>query len=151
MELSQLNLLNKTINNTAANIGFGVIGAGLCNLHPQQHGGSCSGLTESYLAFCCYLHHQFFNWASVPGGRFSNPPTTPSPARWLQSYKSFLTTRYEYTLCILSCDDNLSNNWHNTFCSSRKTEGSGQTKSPDHDFRTSTCINNNSLVWMLYF
>jgi hypothetical protein len=22
------------------------------------------------LAFCSYLHHQDFNWASVPGGRF---------------------------------------------------------------------------------
>ena len=39
------------------------------------------GLDIIYLAFCCYLHHQFFNRASVPGGRFSNPPTTPSPAR----------------------------------------------------------------------
>ena len=29
----------------------------------------------------CYLHQQFFNWASVPGARFSNPPTTPSPVR----------------------------------------------------------------------
>ena len=65
----------------AANIGFGVIGAGRCYLQLQQHGGSCSGLTEYYLAFCCYLHHQFFNRALVPGGRFPNPPTTPSPAR----------------------------------------------------------------------
>ena len=23
--------------------------------------GFCSSLTEFYLAFCCYLHHQFFN------------------------------------------------------------------------------------------
>jgi hypothetical protein len=38
-------------------------------------------LTNIYLAFCCYLHHQFFKWASVPGGRFSNSPTTPSPER----------------------------------------------------------------------
>ena len=42
-------------NETTANIGFGVIGAERCNLHLQQHGGSCTG------------------------GRFSNPPTTPSP------------------------------------------------------------------------
>jgi hypothetical protein len=39
------------------------------------------GQTEFNLAFCCYLQLQFFNWASVPGGRFSNPPTTPSPVR----------------------------------------------------------------------
>jgi hypothetical protein len=27
------------------------------------------------------FNFSFFNWALVPGGRFSNPPTTPSPAR----------------------------------------------------------------------
>ena len=37
------------------------------------------GQTSFNLAFCCYLHHQFFNWASVPGGRFSNSPTSQSP------------------------------------------------------------------------
>jgi hypothetical protein len=31
------------------------------------------------LAFCSYLHLQYFNWAAVPGGRFSNPPTSQSP------------------------------------------------------------------------
>jgi hypothetical protein len=31
------------------------------------------------VAFCSYLHLQFFNWAAVPGGRFSNPPTSQSP------------------------------------------------------------------------
>jgi thiol-disulfide isomerase/thioredoxin len=31
------------------------------------------------LAFCSYLHLQFFNWAAVPGGRFSNSTTTQSP------------------------------------------------------------------------
>ncbi len=39
--------------NTAGNIGFGVIGAGRCNLHLQQRGGSCSGWTFFNLAFCC--------------------------------------------------------------------------------------------------
>ena len=34
-----------------------------------------------YLAFCCYLHNHFFNLASVPGGRFSNSPTSQSPVR----------------------------------------------------------------------
>jgi hypothetical protein len=31
------------------------------------------------LAFCSYLHLRFFNWAAVPGGSFSNPPTSQSP------------------------------------------------------------------------
>jgi hypothetical protein len=31
------------------------------------------------VAFCSYLHLQFFNWAAVPGGRFSNSPTSQSP------------------------------------------------------------------------
>jgi hypothetical protein len=31
------------------------------------------------LAFCSYLHLRYFNWAAVPGGRFSNPPTSQSP------------------------------------------------------------------------
>ena len=70
--------------NTTANMGFGVIGAGRCYLHQQQHGSSCSGWTFFNLAFCRYLQLSFFNWASVPGGRFSNPPTTPSPERYGQ-------------------------------------------------------------------
>ena len=37
------------------------------------------GQTSFNLAFCCYLHHYFSNWASVPGRRFSNPPTSQSP------------------------------------------------------------------------
>jgi len=37
------------------------------------------GQTSFNLAFCCYFHHQFFNWAAVPGGRFSNSPTSQSP------------------------------------------------------------------------
>jgi hypothetical protein len=69
-----------------ANMGFGVIGAGRCNLHQQQHGSSCSGRTFFNLAFCRYLQLWFFNWASVPGGRFSNSPTTPSPVRYMQPY-----------------------------------------------------------------
>ena len=64
------------------NMGFGVIGAGRCYLHQQPHGSFSSGWTFFNLAFSCYLQLQFFNWASVPGGRFSNPPTTPSPVRW---------------------------------------------------------------------
>ena len=65
-------------------MGFGVIGAGRWNLHQQQHGSFCSGRAFSNLAFCRYLQLQFFNWASVPGGRVSNPLTTPSPNRYMQ-------------------------------------------------------------------
>ena len=69
------------------NIGFGVIGAGRCYLHLQQHGSSCSGMTFFNLAFSCYLQLHIFNWALVTGGRFSNPPTTPSPARYAPCYE----------------------------------------------------------------
>jgi hypothetical protein len=31
------------------------------------------------VAFCSYLHHQYFNWAAVPGRRISNSPTSQSP------------------------------------------------------------------------
>ena len=37
------------------------------------------GQTSFNWAFCCYIRHQFFNWAAVPGGRFSNSPTSQSP------------------------------------------------------------------------
>jgi len=37
----------------AANIGFGVIGAGRFYLHQQQHGSGCSGWTFFNLAFSC--------------------------------------------------------------------------------------------------
>jgi len=43
----------KVQKHTAANIGFGVIGAGRCYLHLQQHGSSCSGWTFFNLAFSC--------------------------------------------------------------------------------------------------
>jgi len=42
------------------------------------------GQTIFNLAFCCYLHYQLFNWALVPGGRFSNSQTSQSPERCLQ-------------------------------------------------------------------
>jgi CarboxypepD_reg-like domain len=31
------------------------------------------------VAFCSYLHLQYFNWAAVPGRRISNSPTSQSP------------------------------------------------------------------------
>ena len=74
-------------------MGFGVIGAGRCYLHQKQHGSSCSGLTEFNLAFSCYLQISFFNWALVPGGRFSNSPTTPRPVLWLQMQKPELADK----------------------------------------------------------
>ncbi len=37
----------------------------------------------------CRLSCTFvFQSAAVPGGRFSNPPTTPSPVRWLKLFCS---------------------------------------------------------------
>jgi hypothetical protein len=41
------------------------------------------GLDIYYLAFCCYLHHQFFQSSSVPGRRNTNSRTSASPFRWL--------------------------------------------------------------------
>jgi isoaspartyl peptidase/L-asparaginase-like protein (Ntn-hydrolase superfamily) len=45
----------------AGNMGFGVIGAGRCYLHQQQHGGSCSGWTnvgEHFILSCTSAKHQ---------------------------------------------------------------------------------------------
>ncbi len=61
------------------------------------------GLTFFNLAFSCYLQLQFFNWASVPGGRFSNPPTTPSPVRYMPPYCD-RTQRSTYIFFGVYCD-----------------------------------------------
>ena len=53
------------------------------------------GLTSFNWAFCCYLHHQFFNWASVPGGRFSNSPTSQSPVRCGSCFLDNIVEKYE--------------------------------------------------------
>jgi len=49
---------------TAANMGFGVIGAGRCNLHHQQHGSICSGRTNTgehlFLSCTSATHQQRF-------------------------------------------------------------------------------------------
>jgi isoaspartyl peptidase/L-asparaginase-like protein (Ntn-hydrolase superfamily) len=42
-------------------MGFGVIGAGRCYLHQQQHGSSCSGRTnigEHFILSCTSAKHQ---------------------------------------------------------------------------------------------
>ena len=61
---------------------------GFCNIGPDGITmryvilcGILLGQMSFNLAFCCYIQINFFYWASVPGGRFSNPPTTPSPVR----------------------------------------------------------------------
>ena len=63
----------------AAYIGFCNIGAEGITISNWFAIGLWFGQTSFNLAFCCYLQHQFFNWASVPGGRFSNSPTSQSP------------------------------------------------------------------------
>ena len=70
------NLKNGRREQRTANLSFGVIGVGRCNLYHQQHGSSCSGKTFFNLAFCCYFHFWYFNWALVRSRRFSNPPIT---------------------------------------------------------------------------
>ena len=61
---------------------LGVIGAGHCYLHQQQHGSSCSGRTEFCWAFSCYLVLLFLYWASVPGWTNNNALPAQSPVRW---------------------------------------------------------------------
>ena len=53
--------MNHQNDNTAGNMGFGVIGAGRCYLHHQQHGSSCSGRTnigEHFILSCTSAKHQ---------------------------------------------------------------------------------------------
>jgi hypothetical protein len=56
------------------------------------------------VAFCSYLHHQYFNWAAVPGGRISNPPTSQSPivVRNLMTHFNYLTIFF-LTLSLSAC------------------------------------------------
>ena len=60
------------------------------------------GQTSFNLAFCCYLKHQFFNWASVPGGRFSNSPTSQSPNVSCHFMKSLIFISFFLILTLLS-------------------------------------------------
>ncbi|MBK6381764.1 MAG: hypothetical protein IPF72_19725 [Chitinophagaceae bacterium] len=68
---------------TAGNIGFGVIGGRTLLTSSSVTWQQLFQAGRFQFSFCCYLQHEFFNWALVTGGRFSNPSTTPSPARWL--------------------------------------------------------------------
>ena len=61
------------------NKGFCNIGADGITMNIYNSIWHLFGQTSFNLASCCYLHHQFFNLASVPGGRFSNSPTSQSP------------------------------------------------------------------------
>jgi hypothetical protein len=50
------------------------------NTHQQRFAiGLQFGQKFFNVAFCSYLHLQYFNWATVPGERISNPPTSQSP------------------------------------------------------------------------
>ena len=49
------------------------------------------------MTFSCYLQLSIFNWASVPGGRFSNAPTTPSP----NVGRNFLILHMKYSFDFL--------------------------------------------------
>ena len=68
----------RTANKGFCNIGADEITMSICNSIWHLF-----GQTSFNLAFCSYLRHHFFNWASVTGGRFSNSPTSQSPVRWL--------------------------------------------------------------------
>jgi hypothetical protein len=60
------------------NIGFCNIGAEAIPISIGKLLGCGSGRSFSII-FCTLFVHLFFNWAAVPGGRFSNPPTSQSP------------------------------------------------------------------------
>jgi hypothetical protein len=62
----------------AANIGFCNIGAEAIPISIGSLLGFGSGRSFSII-FCTLFVHLFFNWAAVPGGRFSNSPTSQSP------------------------------------------------------------------------
>ena len=68
-----------------ANKGFCNIGADGSTMNICTSVLLLFGLTGFNWAFCCYLHHQLSNWASVLGGRFSNSPTSQSPVRCTQN------------------------------------------------------------------
>ena len=61
------------------NMGFCNIGADGITISICNSMWLLFGQTSFNLAFGCYLYHQFFNWASVPGGRFSNSPNIAKP------------------------------------------------------------------------
>jgi hypothetical protein len=77
-----LKLINEKIGGEDAqahNSGFCNIGAEAIPIGIGSLLGFGSGRSFSKVAFCSYLHLQYFNWAAVPGRRISNPPTSQSP------------------------------------------------------------------------
>jgi hypothetical protein len=68
----------KLLTKTAHNSGFCNIGAEAIPISNSSLLGFGSGRSFSII-FCTLFVHLFFNWAAVPGGRISNPPTSQSP------------------------------------------------------------------------
>jgi hypothetical protein len=73
-----------------------------------------SGLTFFKLAFSCYLPLQFFNLPLVPGGRGSNPPTTPNPERWKHHNLTYAYTFFCVDILLLALLSEVSN--HSRYC-----------------------------------
>jgi hypothetical protein len=74
------------------------------------------------VAFCSYLHLQHFNWAAVPGGRFSNSPTSQSPI--VSGYMTRLLIILTILFAIYSCKEQIKPNTKKTekFINSKKVE-----------------------------
>jgi hypothetical protein len=53
------------------------------------------------VAFCSYLHLQYFNWAAVPGGRISNPPTSQSPIVGRNTQRVFNMAKLSPTIEVI--------------------------------------------------
>jgi hypothetical protein len=71
----EIYMCTKRQKRLTANIGFCNIRADGITMSICNSIWLLFGQTSFNLAFCCYLHHQLFNWALVSGGHFSNSPT----------------------------------------------------------------------------
>jgi hypothetical protein len=71
-------------------MGFCNIGAEAIPISIGSLLGFGSGRSFSII-FCTLFVHLFFNWAAVPGGRFSNSPTSQSPIVIGQHYQSLIS------------------------------------------------------------
>ena len=77
----------------SAYIGFCYIGAEAIPISIGLLLGCGSGRKFSII-FCTFFVHLFFNWAAVPGSRFSNPPTSQSPTVGRQQFAPLILWQF---------------------------------------------------------
>jgi hypothetical protein len=79
---------------------------GFCNIGAEEiliSIGSllgCGSGRSFSIIFCTLYVHLFFNWAAVPGGRFSNTPTSQSPIVIGHAIAAVLTSTYRHKINI---------------------------------------------------